>query len=401
MAVSSEFSPLLERFRAAFPRGGPLWCVRAPGRINLIGEHTDYNGFPVMPMAIDRAVRIVCAPRSDGAVELRDANEADYGPRRFGIARRIEPYEAGDWGNYVKAAVQGLVDHAVAAGGRLSDLRGMTCVVDGDIPVEAGLSSSTAVVVASALAFARVNGLHIRRRRMAELTAEAEHYVGTRGGGMDQAACLLGEEGKALKVDFFPLRAQPVPFPRDFCIVAAHSTVSARKSGGRREAYNQRVAECAVGVHILARALGTPPQRRLADLARLRPGLCPDEYLGAAAPGDRRPGGGGGGGGGPALRSRQAAAFRARYALGEGRPLQGDGPLPARADGGGPHGTCGARAGGRPGGGGGPADGREPRQLRRRLRGELSGAGRVGGPDAARRGRWAPALPGRASAASP
>jgi len=315
MAVSSEFSPLLERFRAAFPRGGPLWCVRAPGRINLIGEHTDYNGFPVMPMAIDRAVRIVCAPRSDGAVELRDANEADYGPRRFGIARRIEPYEAGDWGNYVKAAVQGLVDHAVAAGGRLSDLRGMSCVVDGDIPVEAGLSSSTAVVVASALAFARVNGLHIRRRRMAELTAEAEHYVGTRGGGMDQAACLLGEEGKALKVDFFPLRAQPVPFPRDFCIVAAHSTVNARKSGGRREAYNQRVAECAVGVHILARALGTPPQRRLADLARLQPDLCPDEYLALL---HRETGGR------QEVGEEEAArlcglgkrAFRARYALG-------------------------------------------------------------------------------------
>ncbi len=316
MTVSSEFGPLLERFRTAFPRSGPLWCVRAPGRINLIGEHTDYNGFPVMPMAIDRAVRIVCAPRSDRVVDLRDANEADYGPRRFAVSRRIEPFDAGDWGNYVKAAVQGLVAHTVASGGRPGDLRGMTCVVDGDIPVEAGLSSSTAVVVASALAFARVNGLRIRRRNMAELTAEAEHYVGTRGGGMDQAACLLGEEGKALKVDFFPLRAQPVPFPRDFCIVAAHSTVSARKAGGRREAYNKRVAECAVGVHLLARALGTPPQRRLADLTRLRPGVGPDEYLELL---HRETGGR------EALDEAEAARlcgtdtaeFRARYALGE------------------------------------------------------------------------------------
>ncbi len=280
MTASSEFGPLLQRFRAAFPRSrGPVWCVRAPGRINLIGEHTDYNGFPVMPMAIDRAVRIVCAPRADRTVELRDADAAAYGPRRFALGRRIERYGPGDWGNYVKAAVQGLIDHAVAGGTRTGDLRGVSCVVDGDIPVEAGLSSSTAVVVASALAFARVNGLRIQRRRMAELTAEAEHYVGTRGGGMDQAACLLGEEGKALKIDFFPLRARPVPFPKDFCIVAAHSTVNARKAGGRREAYNRRVAECGVGVHILARALDTPPQRRLADMVKARPGMGTEQCL--------------------------------------------------------------------------------------------------------------------------
>jgi galactokinase len=278
MSFRTEFGPLVEQFRAAFPGRAPAFCVRAPGRINLIGEHTDYNGFPVMPMAIDRAVRVVAGPSPGRTVELRDANAAAYGPRRFSLAPRIEPYEPGDWGNYVKAAVQGMVEHCLSAGRRIEDLHGISCVVDGDIPVEAGLSSSTAVVVASALAFARVNGLRLPRRRMAELTAEAEHYVGTRGGGMDQAACLLGERGKALKIDFFPLRAEAVPFPQDCCIVAAHSTVFAKKTGGRREAYNRRVAECALGVRILSRAVGAPVPARLADLVRARGGT-PERYV--------------------------------------------------------------------------------------------------------------------------
>ena len=278
MTFRTEFGPLIERFRAAYPDCRPAWCVRAPGRINLIGEHTDYNGFPVMPMAIERAVRIVVAARDGQIAELRDANEAAYGPRLFSLDRHLEPYEPGDWGNYAKAAVQGIIERALEAGRRVDDLKGMVCLVDGDIPVEAGLSSSTALVVACALAFAHVNGMRIARREMAELTAEAEHYVGTRGGGMDQAACLLAGKGQALKVDFFPLRAQAVPFPADCCIVAAHSTISAKKTGGRREAYNGRVTECAVGARILARALGVPPPKRLADLVAACPGMGPADF---------------------------------------------------------------------------------------------------------------------------
>jgi N-acetylgalactosamine kinase len=276
LGVASE--GLKTAFARVYGPAGGVRVFRGPGRVNLIGEHTDYNGLPVMPMAIGRAVRIVVAPRRDRTVELRDANEDAYGPRRFRLARRIEPYEAGDWGNYAKAAVQGLIDYAAARGKRPGDLRGMSCAVDGDIPVEAGLSSSTAVVVGCALAFARANGMRISGRRMAELTAEAEHYVGTRGGGMDQAACLLGERGNVLKIDFFPLRAQPVPFPEDCCIVAAHSGVSAKKTGGRRQEYNSRVAECALSTRILSRALGVPTPPRLGDLVRADGGT-PERYV--------------------------------------------------------------------------------------------------------------------------
>lgn len=262
MIISEQFESMRRQFEEVFGGCEPGWAVCAPGRINLIGEHTDYNGFPVLPMAIGRAVRMLVAPRRDGTVLLRNA-DSRWGPREFSLGRRIPPFASGDWGNYAKAAAQSL---ARLAADRGMELSGMLCFVSGDIPVEAGLSSSTALVVATALALAQVNQLEVEPEELAERMAEAEHYVGTRGGGMDQAVCLLAEPNRAVKVDFFPLRARRVDFPSEHCVVAAHSTVCAKKTGHRRRAYNLRVLECCTGVHILARRLGISPPERLAGL---------------------------------------------------------------------------------------------------------------------------------------
>jgi len=271
-----------ERWDAAFGEPGPAFYVRAPGRINLIGEHTDYNGFPVLPIAIDRSIRILAAPRPDGTVELKNRQSSLYGDRRFELSESIPPYEPGDWGNYAKAAVQSLVQLANEWGLEPGELRGMSCLVDGDIPPSAGLASSTALVVASGLAFSAVNRLGVCRRAMADRMAEAEHYVGTQGGGMDQAVCLLAHRGEALLIEFFPLRVARVPFPRDACIVAAHSTVRASKVGQQRLAYNRRVLECNIAAHLLARELGVPAEGsplRLADIAAAKPEAKPDELV--------------------------------------------------------------------------------------------------------------------------
>jgi len=266
MAVSDEFKALCGRFEREFARR-PTWLLRAPGRINLIGEHTDYNGYPVLPMAIDHAIRLAVAPGDDAVIELRNA-AAEYGNRSFELSDGIPPYGEGDWGNYAKAAVQSLVQLAVQEGRPLDELHGMSCLVDGDVPPAAGLSSSTALVVAFGLAFSSANGLGIGRQAMAERMAEAEHYVGTQGGGMDQAVCLLAREGEALMIDFYPLRATRLAFPEDYCVVAAHSTLRSRKTGEQRLAYNRRVLECTLGTHLLARELGVKPPERLADLGQ-------------------------------------------------------------------------------------------------------------------------------------
>ncbi len=257
---------LMERFAKRYAPVPPAVMVRAPGRINLIGEHTDYNGFPVLPMAIDRSIAITAAPRDDGRIVLCNAVRDEYSDREFEIARHIPPFPAGDWGNYAKAAVQSLVQLAFEQGRDLASLRGMSCCVHGDVPPASGLSSSTALVVATALAFCRCNDFDLDRVALADRMAQAEYYVGTRGGGMDQAACLLAAEEHAVKVDFFPLRVRRCRFPGDCRIVAAHSTVWARKTAERREAYNRRVLACRVGARLLAERLGVPKPERLADV---------------------------------------------------------------------------------------------------------------------------------------
>jgi galactokinase len=207
----------------------------APGRVNLIGDHTDYNGLPVFPMAIERRVEMLFERRDDRSVRLASAN--GYPGREFRIAGDIEPYAAGDWGNYVKAAAQALAR-------RFDDLRGLDATVSGDIPPAAGLGSSSALVVASTLALLSANDIPARFEELMELLPAGEQYVGTRGGAMDHAVCLAGEAGKALKIDFAPLRIERTPVPGGWRFLVGHSLVRAEKSSAVRDAYNARCAEC-------------------------------------------------------------------------------------------------------------------------------------------------------------
>jgi galactokinase len=228
----------------------PTLVVRAPGRVNLIGEHIDYNGLSVLPMAIQRAVRLAVAPRADGLVHVVNA-DPDFGERSFHLQPDIDPYPTGDWGNYPKAAAQAL---AREHGARV----GFDAVVDSDVPVAAGLSSSSALVVGVGLAVAAVNEIEIGRRSLGALMARAERYVGTMGGGMDQAVSLGAVAGHACRIDFGPLTLTPVPVPSDWRFVVASSLVPAEKSGAAREAYNLRTAECREALRAVGTAMELP-----------------------------------------------------------------------------------------------------------------------------------------------
>src|ERR1700674_879647 len=100
---------LAELVRALVGADSPVWAVRAPGRCNLIGEHTDYSGLPVLPVAIDRSTIVAAAANTTREIEVANADPA-WRSRRFAIERQIPPYETGDWANYVKAAIQGVID---------------------------------------------------------------------------------------------------------------------------------------------------------------------------------------------------------------------------------------------------------------------------------------------------
>jgi galactokinase len=240
-----------ETFRRHFGAAVPNYFVRAPGRVNLIGEHTDYNGLPVFPMALQRECRLLVRARRDSTVHVADGNP-EFPARAFDLAASIDPYPGGDWGNYVKAAGQALVQWC-------GQLRGFDAVVSSDIPIAAGLSSSSALVVASALATLRVNEISVDALELMSRMAEAERYVGLRGGGMDQAICLGAVPGSACRIDFDPLRLTPVAVPQDWRFVVAYSLTRAPKSGSVRESYNLRTRQCREALAAVAARLDLVP----------------------------------------------------------------------------------------------------------------------------------------------
>ncbi|MDH3227276.1 MAG: galactokinase, partial [Thermoleophilia bacterium] len=251
----------------------PTHLARAPGRVNLIGEHTDYNDLPVFPIAIQREARVALRPREDGMVVLHSADPA-FPSVEFEVFPGIPPEAAGHWGNYVKGPANELAR-------RYAIWRGFDGVLASDVPVAAGLSSSSAIVTAVGLALAHINEVAVEERSFAELLADAERYTGTRGGGMDQTISLGARSGCAAKVAFNPLRLQHVPVPEGWSFVVADTGVTVEKSGPAQKAYNLRRTECEdafeqVVDEVVASSLARTTPTSYPDLLRL---LGPEEAL--------------------------------------------------------------------------------------------------------------------------
>lgn len=234
---------VLEGFESQYGRP-PTHVIRAPGRVNLVGEHIDYCGLPVLPMAIDRAVWLAYAATDDASVRIATTHPG-LTPETFETASPIPPGPAGDWSNYARAAVQSVLEFIVQARGSAPRV-GFDAFVAGDLPPAAGLSSSSALVVAVALATWQGAGLSSdleerERFLLAALLAEGERYVGTAGGGMDQASVLLGRAGHALHLSFGPLGIRHVPMPSGWRWIVAFSGERAEKSGAVQARYNDLV----------------------------------------------------------------------------------------------------------------------------------------------------------------
>jgi N-acetylgalactosamine kinase len=200
----------------------------------------------------------VFAPRKDGKVVIANTRP-EFDERSFDIEESISPYPTGDWGNYSKAAVQGLLDYYRNQRQPAEKFRGFRATVDGDIPIAAGMSSSSALVVLFALIFLASNRLDLhtagdKRLELADLLAAAERYVGTQGGGMDQAISLMGRPRHAVKIDFFPLATRPAPLPENYAVVVANSTIKAAKTAEALDKYNRRSIECRLAAAVLKRA---------------------------------------------------------------------------------------------------------------------------------------------------
>jgi galactokinase len=217
----------------------PRLMVRAPGRVNLIGEHTDYNDGFVFPVAIDRATYVAARPREDNlvhivALDLKDEDE-------FALDVPIERSAAHPWSDYVRGVAKGLL----IAGHRLG---GANLLITSDVPRGSGLSSSAALEVATGYAFQLLNRLNILGEELALLAQGAENtFVGVQSGIMDQFISALGRRDHALLLDCRDLNYRPVPLPAHAQIVVCDSHMERRLVGS---AYNQRRQECAEAVRI-------------------------------------------------------------------------------------------------------------------------------------------------------
>jgi galactokinase len=244
---------LREAFRARYGRE-PELVARAPGRVNLIGEHTDYSEGLVLPCAIDRATWVAAARRGDGRVRVVSEGFAE--PAEFAADA---PARRGDWVDYVQGPFFALGERGLAP-------PGVDLAIASDVPRGAGLSSSAALAVAVACALGEAAGFALSARDVAEVAHRGETgFVGVPCGVMDQMASALGRADAAIRIDCRTLETRAVPIAGEgVALLIVHSGVHRRLAAG---GYAERVAECRAALE-QARAAGIAPDARaLRDLA--------------------------------------------------------------------------------------------------------------------------------------
>ena len=244
---------VLNNFGQLYGNDRPV-VVRAPGRVNLIGEHTDYNMGFVFPVAINRDVIIAALPRDDGMVEAYSINFDQTATFSLDDIRRDD---SAPWSNYVRGVVQMMQQAGLP-------VTGMKMVIEGNVPIGSGLSSSAAIEVATGFTAQQLAGFDLDKVQLALLCQKAENrFVGVNSGIMDQYISALGQAGKALLIDCRDLTYKPVPVTQghDVTIVVADTMT---RRGLVDSEYNARRAECEEGVRILSQFL--PDAHALRDV---------------------------------------------------------------------------------------------------------------------------------------
>lgn len=246
VTANERLQHLKNAFEAKFGES-PLFYACAPGRVNLIGEHIDYCGYSVLPMAIEQNILAAVSVNNSGTITLANTNPQykDYTVSCSGdiAIDRENP----KWHYYFLCGVKGIQEKF-----ELAPLAGMSCVVDGTVPPSSGLSSSSALVCCAGLVTMEANQKSLSKVALAEICAKCEHYIGTEGGGMDQSISFLAEKGTAKLIEFQPLRASDVKLPGGAVFVISNSCVEMNKAASSH--FNIRVVECRIATKMLAKA---------------------------------------------------------------------------------------------------------------------------------------------------
>jgi len=236
--METSIADLKQKFASLFGAGGKIHVIRAPGRVNLIGEHTDYNDGFVFPMAIEPQVLIVCRGRADSTV--RFASTAFEG--QIAEFRVDQPIARGEpkWANYNKGIAAELIEAGIP-------VPGIDALMANTLPIGGGLSSSAAILVGSAVAFLTIGGLQMSMDRLALIAQRAEHqYALMPSGIMDQTIVASGKAGHAMLLDCRDNAKTFVPIdPKELRVVIVNSMVKHELNSGE---YAQRRKQCETAV---------------------------------------------------------------------------------------------------------------------------------------------------------
>ena len=227
---------ILKQFTEIYPESSSPVIVRSPGRINIIGEHTDYNEGFVLPAAIDKAIYVAISKRNDNEIHLY---AGDYNESHILNTETVVPSDK-HWPNYILGVVNQLQEKGYKIGG-------FNLLIDGDVPLGAGLSSSAAVECATAFALNELFGLGLSKLRMVQLAQKAEHtFAGVMCGIMDQFASMFGKKDHVIQLDCRTLQYEYFPLAlKQYKILLLNTNVKHSLSAS---AYNERRQQCEQGV---------------------------------------------------------------------------------------------------------------------------------------------------------
>lgn len=275
---------LIELFKKKYG-DSKIIVTRSPGRVNLMGRHIDHRGGGINVMATDKDTVFVSSPRDDDVVAIANT-DGTYPERSFSIGETLGTKKfdtwlsyledkdtvdslnasKGDWSNYVKSAV------IRAQYGSEMPLCGMNMAADGNIPVAAGLSSSSSIVVAVMEAVVSLNCLNITDKEFIDMCGEGEWFVGSRGGAGDHAAMKCGKRNSIVHLGFKPFEVgSSANFSDKFAVIVANSMIKAKKSEGSKDKFNAKVASYEFAFMLIKKNYPSLDLREFRDLAKIRP----------------------------------------------------------------------------------------------------------------------------------
>lgn len=264
---AQAYAAVLDYAERLLGQNEAVLLVRSPGRVNVMGRHIDHQGGSCNLMTVGYETLAAIHPRQDDRIRLFNLDREQFPDREFSIGELVAdlPWDdwislvnsekvsrmaleaGGNWSQYIKAAVLRLQKKFSTM-----QLRGADIIVAGNIPIAAGLSSSSALVVAAAEAMVAVNQLDTFPSQFIDLCGEGEWFVGTRGGNADHAAIKLGQRSRVVQVKFFDFAVQDiVPFPEDYALAICDSGIKAQKTNNARDQFNHRVACYHIGLKLI------------------------------------------------------------------------------------------------------------------------------------------------------